>query len=511
MTSLFQCPECRVPLVDASPWNCTQCDHAYVGDRGLLSFLEAGVGTRLDDIDYDSVYQVTAEASQHLFAQCRKFLGPDLPTTVDDYLEIGAGTGLFTSGLLGGSQVARATITDVSASMLGVCRERLGRAVPGSLQRTQFVLWDGRAGCLADERFDFVAGFSVLHHVLDYPGLLRELGRVLQNDGRAVFLEPNLAFHVALNELTAQVLACLPSDAPVDVNERASLAAWMSENHINAKYRGNDRVLADREDKHMFDRSGLEEACAPAGLTLDMIPFAEDGEVWSTLGVYLRQLPLSLPARRYLLERFARLMPGPFGLLPAEDLAPSTLLVFKRGADVRPPQTVSGRSPMPLIQLPEAMPISFRFAMDVTVGPAPAARPGSSELQIIGVAGWVLGDVDLRYVSIRQGGRSLECAVGALRLDVSDAFNGDRRYPPQRAYCCGLIGPLGQSEPVASEPVPTVGAEAEVVAIAMDGREFHLHTFKMSGPHVHFESLEGVTSLCLVAGTPSPRFFHHPE
>ena len=92
-------------------------------------------------------------------------------------LDVGAGTGNLTAHLLAAG--AFVVAADVSVECLRVVREKFGHT--GRLE-TQLI--DGRSlAVLADESFDVVACYSVLHHVPDYVSLAGEMARIVRRGG----------------------------------------------------------------------------------------------------------------------------------------------------------------------------------------------------------------------------------------------------------------------------------------------------------------------------------------
>jgi ubiquinone/menaquinone biosynthesis C-methylase UbiE len=98
-------------------------------------------------------------------------------------LELGCGTGLFTS--MFAETGARVVAVDVSETLL---RQAVSRGVS---EETRFVVGDGENLPFLRERFEVVLGSSVLHH-LHLSSALREIRRVLVPGGRLAFAEPNL-------------------------------------------------------------------------------------------------------------------------------------------------------------------------------------------------------------------------------------------------------------------------------------------------------------------------------
>jgi SAM-dependent methyltransferase len=122
----------------------------------------------------------------------------------DRVLEVGAGFGRFTFELLDhcGSVVA----LDLAPRALAqLDAERDARDIDASRCRTHCAdlaaLEPGSLG----ERFPFVVGFFLLHHLPDVPDALRRLAGVLAPGGVAAFVEPNRR-----NPLFLAQVACTP-------------------------------------------------------------------------------------------------------------------------------------------------------------------------------------------------------------------------------------------------------------------------------------------------------------
>jgi SAM-dependent methyltransferase len=95
-------------------------------------------------------------------------------------LDFGAGTGNLSRKLLRlGFEV---TAADVSANMLSRLAAQEPEATKDGTLRT-FTLDGGPALSFPDGHFAFVAAYSVLHHIPDYLGAVRELARVVAPGG----------------------------------------------------------------------------------------------------------------------------------------------------------------------------------------------------------------------------------------------------------------------------------------------------------------------------------------
>lgn len=100
-----------------------------------------------------------------------------------EVLEIGCGTGLFTSELA--CTAKRITAIDISPDLLNRAKERV------TANNVVFALENAFAMSFPSAHFDAVIGSSCLHH-LDAARALQEFHRVLKPGGRIMFTEPNM-------------------------------------------------------------------------------------------------------------------------------------------------------------------------------------------------------------------------------------------------------------------------------------------------------------------------------
>lgn len=443
---------------DGQLW-CSGCGNVYPVEDGIPLLIAEGAATALDQIDYDAVYRIDDKASLTFAASQLELLGPRLGRPVDSFLEIGAGTGQFTLGFMRQARPARALVTDISPGMLSACRARL-RANGIAGPDVGFAAWDGSSP-LAPEAFDFIAGFSVLHHVLDYQAMIASLAHALRPGGIAVFLEPNYRFHLAMVETACEIFVAAQGSPEWQRDDLQHLADWIYENNTNLRFRGDERVLAGREDKHLFDADQLREAGRRAGLDAVELLAAAD-ESLSGMEVYSAQMKLSPRARDDLLARYARLLPGPFAQLGAEDLAASSTIVFGKSAGAATAAR-GGHAPRRL-----ALPLeSAHIRCDLAFSAADAGRDAG-----IRAEGWILGDRDLAYVALRQGDAEWMFPVSGVRLDVQSALNATREYPIRRALFSGIAA-TADGWPAA--------ADVQVLAVGTDGKRVGLGTITPAG------------------------------
>lgn len=144
----------------------------------------------------------------------REPIGPEI-------LEIGAGAGAMAEQLLARRAEVRLTTTDVDEAMLAAARQRLARFGDRAVVQQA----DATGLPFADDSFDTVLSFIMLHHVIEWEKALVEVFRVLRPGGSLVGYDvlssPLLRFvHVADRSphrlLSVRELRAALDDLPVD-------------------------------------------------------------------------------------------------------------------------------------------------------------------------------------------------------------------------------------------------------------------------------------------------------
>jgi ubiquinone/menaquinone biosynthesis C-methylase UbiE len=98
-------------------------------------------------------------------------------------LELGCGTGYFTKEL--SKTNAKITAIDISPELLDYAKSQI------KSDNVEFLLDNAYSTKFEDSKFDIVLGSSVLHH-LDVDLAIKEIFRVLKNNGTIQFTEPNM-------------------------------------------------------------------------------------------------------------------------------------------------------------------------------------------------------------------------------------------------------------------------------------------------------------------------------
>ena len=103
-----------------------------------------------------------------------------------DVLEVGCGRGVGVEVLLDRLGAAHVTALDVDPRMVEAARRRMSGRPPA---RYTLGVGDVADLPLADERYDAVADFAILHHVPDWQRAVAEVARVLRPGGLLLFEE----------------------------------------------------------------------------------------------------------------------------------------------------------------------------------------------------------------------------------------------------------------------------------------------------------------------------------
>lgn len=131
-------------------------------------------------------------------------------------LEIGAGTGWGSRGLLRALQPTLAVVTDFDPHVLVDARREVRR----EQGRAAVAVADAKRLPFGDSTFDLVLSLFALHHVMGYGTALKEVGRVLKPGGLFLFAEPLAAFPLPRLRAFAG-----PDGLPTPRDLRAMLAA----------------------------------------------------------------------------------------------------------------------------------------------------------------------------------------------------------------------------------------------------------------------------------------------
>jgi ubiquinone/menaquinone biosynthesis C-methylase UbiE/uncharacterized protein YbaR (Trm112 family) len=243
---------------------CVNCSRRFPVVDGIpVLVADANPGTALDQFDYDRVMGINAEVIRQTGVEWNGIIAAlgDQPETA---LEIGAGTGVLTQGLLEQESVGRLTATDVSISFLRALAPRLAQfSTPVSL-----VACDANEVHFREGAFDLVLGRSVLHHLLDYADTLRQCWSVLTPGGVALFYEPVLegkTFTTFFMSLMLRVDEAAGDGDRLTDDERQQIRKQIR-HQMQSTFLPQDRAtLSKLEDKYIFKIDEMKQVGRDAG------------------------------------------------------------------------------------------------------------------------------------------------------------------------------------------------------------------------------------------------------
>jgi ubiquinone/menaquinone biosynthesis C-methylase UbiE len=188
-------------------------------------------------------------------------------------LDIGCGSGLFLR--MAGTKGAITTGIDVTPELLELARQRNSSAT--------LLNQDMKALPFADKSFDIVTGFNSLQYAEDISMVLKEIKRVLKDDGRlAIGVWGNTAECEALTVLSS-IASLLPeppagSPGPLALSEEGKVARLLSE--------AGFKLLEKGTAEGHWNFSSLEEAMKgilSAGPSAEAIGYAGKEKVQAQL------------------------------------------------------------------------------------------------------------------------------------------------------------------------------------------------------------------------------------
>jgi len=135
------------------------------------------------DLKWGNIFDIAQ--MKEILCTLKKHTGEDLDQ-IDNYLDIGCGTGYYLVNLGLYKGLSHAHGMDISRAMIRKCRENAARtASPVTCAVSD-------AACLpyAADQFDLITARAILHHVPDPMDALQEIRRVLKPGGVCILQEP---------------------------------------------------------------------------------------------------------------------------------------------------------------------------------------------------------------------------------------------------------------------------------------------------------------------------------
>ena len=188
-SSPLRCPRCYGTLSRLAPM-CDSCHFQGVWEGRVLDLrLDRAQDTQLEPGEYDASHPID-ESGRALYAVYEQaLLKYGQMNGTESVLELGAGSGNLTRGILAAGRFRHAHISDISPRfMQGLMASLQGDA------RTHLhaYLFDANAIPFSDRSLNVVLGHSILHHVLHFEETIQDVQRTLTANGIAIFGEPTL-------------------------------------------------------------------------------------------------------------------------------------------------------------------------------------------------------------------------------------------------------------------------------------------------------------------------------
>ena len=183
---------------------------------------------------------------------------------IESLLEVGAGGGTCSLGLVDAAGTAELLITDTSPAFLQIIRRKLA-AQGVDPARTRFATLAGEdLGRLPPASLDAVVIASALHHVTDWRAFLADAAAVLRPGGVLVIQEPcregNLMMGLALDVVLSPLW---PAAAALSHEDHDRIDRCRDSIYFLA----NSHIAKVGEDKHSFLVSELATAASTVGFT----------------------------------------------------------------------------------------------------------------------------------------------------------------------------------------------------------------------------------------------------
>jgi len=416
---LFKCQKCGSDFFkDESKLLCKNCSANFkILRSNIFDFVSGKSKTLLDYIDYDRVYSVTDDYSSvekkssiSIYDQIEKKSKNLWRKSIGSTIEIGSGTGRFTTAILKKNNFSNFLITDISTKMLELCKERIARL---NLQKNnvQFATFSGQEDCFKNESFDTCFGIGVVHHICYLPLFFKKINDILKPEGRAFFIEPNLKFHSALISTVAEIINYLISTGiKSDDKDIILITNWLSEIRFNILNSGNYDVLKDREDKHLFTKEQLQELSKRAGFgTCRVIPFEYDPFGNSTLTKYMSQIGVTNERKELILSLIPKFSSRYLDLLNNSDKSGSYLICLSKEKLSEDKSIYSRKIPKPKNK--NTSNHTLKYALDITV----YKKTKQIEIEL---SGWCFSIEDILSINIMLGSNKFLFPIWQPRRDL---------------------------------------------------------------------------------------------
>jgi ubiquinone/menaquinone biosynthesis C-methylase UbiE len=183
---------------------------------------------------------------------------------VTNWLELGAGGGTCTLGLVNATPGLQALVTDTSPQFLRIIQRKLSAAGLAADNISYATLACEHLERLPAESFDAIVIASALHHVWDWRAALAAAARVLRPGGVLVLQEPCREGNLMMGMLLDFVLSPLwPESIKLDAEDIERIRRCRD----SIYYLADTSIPKIGEDKHSFLPNELMEAASDAAFS----------------------------------------------------------------------------------------------------------------------------------------------------------------------------------------------------------------------------------------------------
>jgi ubiquinone/menaquinone biosynthesis C-methylase UbiE len=178
------------------------------------------------------------------------------------WLEIGAGGGTCTLGLIAATPGMTALVTDTSPQFLRIIQRKLAAAGLAADRVSYATLAGEQLEALPAESFDAIIIASALHHVWDWRGAIAQAWRVLRPGGVLALQEPCREGNLMMGMVLDFILSPLwPKNIELELSDIERIRRCRD----SIYYLANTSIVKIGEDKHSFLPNELVEGANDVG------------------------------------------------------------------------------------------------------------------------------------------------------------------------------------------------------------------------------------------------------
>lgn len=267
---VLACPQCgndtsASTIVYQSPdqLSCTVCQRDFPIRNGLANFLlDPTLKSELEKNPASYIHQLKGSNTDNTYSTWNALLG-EFHALHGSYLEIGAGNGFLSNGIIQHSPYESITITDISEVFI---RDIIVKNSAATRKVTYYVC-DANHLPFRKNAFDVVVGRSILHHLLHYEKTLQQAFNTLKPDGKAFFLEPVLQGKLLVAFFLKIIIASDERQQSTILTADQNKKIHVLIHHLTKAHRlGNSvEALSEMEDKYIFDVTAIKKLSADIG------------------------------------------------------------------------------------------------------------------------------------------------------------------------------------------------------------------------------------------------------